>query len=81
MPDRYIIQVSGRQEIRVKIVQLENASQEERGRKQDARKQLHRVVTLQTQITEADRSDECGETQKHPSKKKKRRAGCWCKDN
>lgn len=33
LPDRYIVQVSGRQEIRVKVVQLENASQEERGRK------------------------------------------------
>lgn len=33
LPDWYIVQVSGRQEIRVKVVQLENASQEERGRK------------------------------------------------
>lgn len=33
LPDWYIVQVSGRQEIRVKVVQLENASQEEHGRK------------------------------------------------
>lgn len=33
LSDRYIVQVSESQEVRVKVVQLEDASQQERGRK------------------------------------------------
>lgn len=51
LSDRYVVQISESQKVRVEIMQLENTSQKECGRKQNACKQLHRVVPLQTQVT------------------------------
>lgn len=56
LSDRNVVQVSENQEVWVKVVQLEDTSQQERSRKQDTRKQLHCVVSFQTQVAQTEKS-------------------------
>lgn len=53
---RYVVKVSESQEIWVEVVQLEDTGQQEGGRKQNPCKQLHRVVSFQTQVSKTDSS-------------------------